>query len=100
MYAYQPGEKSAALETSMSFFRTTLEVEVSISLMALRCLCPPNDAVDLDNLGEQGRQILQAQHVGTVGGSVVRVGVDLHEQGIAAGGDGGAGQVRHEFTLA
>ena len=78
----------------------TVCYEATTMTLTLKRLRPPHDAVDLGDLREQGRQILQAQHVRAIGGSMVGVGVDLHEQGIAAGSDGGARQVGDEFALA
>jgi hypothetical protein len=57
----------------------TLHDTAATITLTLKRLGPAHDAVDLNDLGEQGWQVLQAQHVRAIGGSMVGVGVDLHE---------------------
>jgi hypothetical protein len=59
-----------------------------------------DDTVDLDDLRQQRRQIVELQHVGTIRGRPIGVGVDLHEQGVAAGGNRSTRQVGDELALA
>ena len=49
---------------------------------------------------EEGFEVVQAEGVGAVGEGFFGAGVDFEEEGVGAGGDGGAGEVGDHFAFA